>query len=132
MNNFTFNTDEFAERLEQAGLPKPQAEALANACLGWLNDNIATKDDLANLEQRLQVEVKHGQQLFEVKIAQSEQSLQAEIATVRAEIKHSEQRLQAEIKHSEQRLWIKMLIGQIALAGLMITALGVFFAALQY
>ena len=87
-------------------MPKAQAEVLANACLDLLNrskDNLATKDDLINLEKR-----------FGDKLEQSEQ------------------RLRAEIKQSEQRLWIRMLIGQIALAGLMITALGVFFAALQY
>ena len=103
MNNLNFDTHKFVEDMVEAKMPKAQAEVLVNACVVWLNGSTATKDDLNNLEKR-----------FGDKLEQSEQ------------------RLRAEIKQSEQRLWIRMLVGHIALGGLIIGALGVFFAALQY
>ncbi len=76
-------------------MPKAQAEVLVKACVGWLNgskDNLATKDDLNNLEKRF------GDKL----------------------------------EQTELRILNKILVMQIASVGLIIAALGVFFAALQY
>ena len=115
MNNLNFDTHKFVEDMVRAKMPKAQAEVLANACLDLLNrskDNLATKDDLINLEKRLGDKIEHSQQLLEGKIMQSEQRLRAEIEVVRAEI-----------KQSEQRLWIRMLVMQIASVGLIIGAL---------
>ena len=88
-------------------MPKAQAEVLANACLDLLNrskDNLATKDDLNNLEKRLGDKLEQAEKRFGDKLEQSEQCLRAEI------------------KQSEQRLWIRMLVMQIASVGLIICA----------
>ena len=95
----------------------------------------AVRAEIKQSEQRLQSEI----EVVRAEIKQSEQLLEEKIEAVRAEIKQSEQLLEekieavrAEIKQSEQRLWIRMLVAHIALGGLIIGALGVFFAALQY
>ena len=117
MNNLNFDTHKFVEDMVRAKIPKAQAEVLAgyyarllNDSIAILNDSIATlkdstvnKDDLNNLEKRFGDKLEHSRQLLE-----------------------------EEIKQSEQRLWISMLVMQIALGGLIIVALGVFFAAPQY
>ena len=85
-------------------MPKAQAEVLAgyyasllNDSIAILNDSIATlKDSTANKDDIIRLEEK---------------------------IKHSQQLLEEKIKQSEQRLWIRMLVGQIASVGLIITAL---------
>ncbi|MBL6782829.1 MAG: hypothetical protein ISQ21_07295 [Alphaproteobacteria bacterium] len=59
-----------------------------------MNDRLATKDDLKDLEQRLD-----------------------------ARFEDLEQRIDAKIENSEQRLWIKMLVLQIASIATIITAL---------
>ena len=137
MNNLNFDTHKFVEDMVRAKMPKAQAEVLVNACVVWLNgskDNLATKDDLNNLEKRFgdnleQVEKRFGDKIEVVRaeIKQSEQLLRVEIKQseqlFRSEIKQSEQRLRAEIKQSEQRLWIRMLVGQITSVGLIIGAL---------
>ena len=137
MNNPNFDTHKFVEDMVRAKMPKAQAEVLANACLDLLNrskDNLATKDDLINLEKRFGDNLEHSQQLLEGKIMQSEQLLEGKIMQseqlLEGKIMQSEQRLRAEIeavraeiKQSEQRLWIRMLVMQITSVGLIIGAL---------
>jgi hypothetical protein len=48
-----FDTLSHARRLKQAGVPEPQAEAIADATRGLVVQDFATKSDLAALGQRL-------------------------------------------------------------------------------
>ena len=48
-----FDTLSYARRLKQAGVPEPQAEAIADATRELVVQDFATKSDLAALEQRL-------------------------------------------------------------------------------
>jgi type VI protein secretion system component VasF len=49
----TFDTLSYARRLRQAGVPEPQAEAMADATRELVVQEFATKADLAGIEQRI-------------------------------------------------------------------------------
>jgi hypothetical protein len=53
----TFDTLSYARRLRQAGVPEAQAEAMADATRELVVQDVATKTDLAALEQRLKADL---------------------------------------------------------------------------
>lgn len=53
MTTAIFDSHGFVKRLTAAGMPERQAEVLAEEQSRLLNDQLATKADLAALEQRL-------------------------------------------------------------------------------
>ena len=146
MNNHNFDTHKFVEDMVEAKMPKAQAEVLAsyyarllNDSITILNDSIATlkdsttnKDDLNNLEKRFGDKLEQTEKRFGDKLEHSRQLLEEKIEAVRAEIKQTEKRFGDKLEQTELRILNKILVMQIASVGLIIAALGVFFAALQY
>ncbi len=55
MASIVFNTLEYAKRLESAGVTRQQAEAQANIMTEIVDDKMATKSDLRELEYRLTI-----------------------------------------------------------------------------
>ena len=55
MPEMVFNSLNYAKRLEQAGFTREQAEAQANIMTEIVNEKIATKQDLRELEYRLTI-----------------------------------------------------------------------------
>lgn len=53
MNTVTFDTLDYSKNLEKAGFTREQAEALASAQAKLIEDGVATKRDLKELELRL-------------------------------------------------------------------------------
>ncbi len=53
MNTLTFDTHGFVKRLTAAGMPEPQAEVLAEEQTNLIENNLATKRDLKELEATL-------------------------------------------------------------------------------
>lgn len=53
MTAITFDTLKYAKRLKEAGFTESQAEGLAAAQAELIEDNLATKRDLKELEHRL-------------------------------------------------------------------------------
>ena len=49
----TFDTLSYVKKLEKAGVPDAQAEAHAQAIAGLIDEELATKRDLKELEMRL-------------------------------------------------------------------------------
>jgi hypothetical protein len=49
----TFDTLAYAKRLKEAGFTENQAEVLAQAQSALVTEQLATKDDLSRLEERL-------------------------------------------------------------------------------
>ena len=85
----TFNTLEYTEELEAAGVPPSQAKAHAKALLQIIDTNLATKADIAKIEQTIkELETSTNQ-----KIKELETSLKHDIELLRTEIKAMEQRL---------------------------------------
>ncbi len=54
MRTLAFDTLEFAKKLKAANFPQDQAEALAEAVAGIVEERLATKQDLKELEARLE------------------------------------------------------------------------------
>jgi len=53
MSETTFDTLMYAKKLIKAGVPEPQAEIQAEAIRELIDDKLATKQDLKQLEERL-------------------------------------------------------------------------------
>ncbi len=57
MNALSFDTLRFAKRMQEAGLPQPQAEALAEALSDAVHDTVATKADIEKAVAELRGEI---------------------------------------------------------------------------
>ena len=55
MNAITFDTHRFVKKLTAAGMPEAQAEVLAEQQRDLIEDKLATKRDLHELELRLKI-----------------------------------------------------------------------------
>ena len=53
MSNVVFNTHSFVKRLTEVGMPAEQAEVLAESYATLIDEKLATKRDLKELELRL-------------------------------------------------------------------------------
>ena len=89
----TFDTLEYTEELEAAGVLPAQAKAHARALLKIIDSNLATKTDIAKIEQT---------------IKELETSLNQKIKELDTSLKHDIELLRAEIKAMEQRLTIRL------------------------
>lgn len=58
MRTLAFDTLEFAKKLKAANFTQDQAEALAEAVAGIVDERLATKQDLKELEVRLDIRLK--------------------------------------------------------------------------
>ncbi|MBM4285830.1 MAG: hypothetical protein FJ128_11375 [Deltaproteobacteria bacterium] len=58
MRTLAFDTLEFAKKLKAANFPQDQAEALAEAMAGIVEERLATKQDLKELEARLEARLR--------------------------------------------------------------------------
>ena len=55
MSTISFDTHAFVKRLTQAGMPEAQAEVLADSQTKLIDEKLATKQDLKELELRLTI-----------------------------------------------------------------------------
>ena len=55
MGATSFDTHAFVKRLTQAGMPEAQAEVLADSQTKLIDEKLATKQDLKELESRLTI-----------------------------------------------------------------------------
>ena len=55
MSTVTFDTHAFVKDLTRAGMPEEQAEVLARSQAALIDDKLATKQDLKELELRLTI-----------------------------------------------------------------------------
>ena len=58
MSTLSFDTHTFVKRLTQAGMPEAQAEVLADSQTQLIDEKLATKHDLKELETRMTHQVK--------------------------------------------------------------------------
>ncbi len=57
MSTISFDTHTFVKRLTQAGMPEAQAEVLADSQAKLIDEKLATKYDLKELETRLTLQL---------------------------------------------------------------------------
>ena len=58
MASIAFDTHAFVKELTEAGMPEVQAEVLARSQAKLINEQLATKQDLKELEERLRRDMK--------------------------------------------------------------------------
>ena len=58
MASIAFDTHAFVKELTEAGMPEVQAEVLARSQAKLINEQLATKQDLVELEERLRRDMK--------------------------------------------------------------------------
>ena len=58
MGTIVFDTHAFVKELAEAGMPEKQAEVLARSQATLINETLATKQDLKELEARLRRDMK--------------------------------------------------------------------------
>lgn len=111
MTMLAFDTYRFVKDLTSAGMKAEQAEVLANSYAHLVNDQLATKDDLKALEQRLDLKIDGKidalEQRLDAKIIATEQRLDGKIDAL-------EQRLDGKIDTLEQRLNARIAYAQVA------------------
>jgi predicted nucleic acid-binding Zn-ribbon protein len=68
MSALAFDTLKFAKRLKEAGFTEQQAEALVHAGAEWIEQNMATKRDIADLKGEIkELEVKMEQKIEQIR-----------------------------------------------------------------
>ena len=121
MANLAFDTHKYVKRLTAVGMPEKQAEVIAYEQRSLIEDQLATKHDIAEVKrdiEELRAEVKH------------------DIEELRAEVKRDIEELRAatkrDLKELEQRLIIRLGGMMIAGFGVMIAGFGVIAALIKF
>ncbi|MDE0405202.1 MAG: hypothetical protein OXI53_07795 [Nitrospira sp.] len=106
MSIISFDTHTFVKRLTQAGMPEAQAEVLADSQAKLIDEKLATKHDLKELEARLTHDLKELE------------------ARLTHEMKELETRLTHEMKELETRLALQLTIrmGSMLVVGIGVVA----------
>lgn len=107
MNAITFDTHAFVKRLTTAGMPEAQAEVLADEQTNLIENNLATKRDIKELE----VALKFDMQKLE--------------ATLTSDMQKLETVFKRDIKELELRLTIRLGGMMIVASGVIITGVGI-------
>ena len=149
MTNLAFDTHKFVKDLTIAKMPQAQAEALAYHYASLLDDRLATKDDIKLLKSDIKllaskVEKDNTQLASKVekdntqlanKIEQLASKVEKDNAQLANKIEQLESNVGKDIKQlasdgknnielAARGLWIKMLVAQFGMTGLIIGALG--------
>ena len=88
-----FDTHKFIKHLTAHGFSEEQAEALAEEQVNLLNDNLATKEDIAKIESNLRLEM-----------ANIESNLKLEMSNLKLEMSNIEANLKVEMSNIESNL----------------------------
>ncbi|HGJ5854224.1 DUF1640 domain-containing protein [Arsenophonus nasoniae] len=125
MGQVAFDTQEFVETLENAGLPKDQAKAISLVVRKSHEvADLATKRDLEDVRKDLSAE-----------IADVRKDLSAEISNVRKDMEHRFEKVEAQIadvrKDMENRFDKLGLQLTVRLGGMLILAIGALTAILK-
>ncbi|MGH8511599.1 MAG: hypothetical protein ACREU8_09530 [Gammaproteobacteria bacterium] len=104
MSAIAFDTLKFAKRLKEAGFTEQQAEALADAEAELIEQNLATKRDIAEIKR----DIKELEVTLRKEIKQLEVTLHSAIkeldVTLRGEIKELDVTLRGEIKQLDVKI----------------------------
>ena len=101
-----FDTHKFIKHLTAHGFSEEQAEALAEEQINLLNDNLATKEDIAKIESNLQVELSK----IKLEMTNIESNLKLEMSNLKLEMSNIESKLTLAIEATRAGL-LKWMIG---------------------
>lgn len=82
MTAITFDTHAFVKRLKTVGFTEEQAEVFAEEQARLIEDKLATKNDLVELENALRRDIK----ALDARVRETELKLEAKIADTKAEL----------------------------------------------
>ncbi|MGH8627255.1 MAG: hypothetical protein ACREYC_18980, partial [Gammaproteobacteria bacterium] len=106
-----FDTLKFAKRLKEAGFTEQQAEALAAAEAEFIDENLATKRDIADLKRDIADAMRDIKEL-DLKIEQVRVELKRDIkeleVALKRDIKELETKLARDMRDLEYRMTIKL------------------------
>ncbi len=111
MSTISFDTHTFVKRLTQAGMPEAQAEVLADSQSQLIDDKLATKHDLNELEARLTHDIK-----------ELETRLTHDIKELEARLTRDIKELEARLTHNLNELALRL---TIRLGSMLVVAIGV-------
>ena len=117
MANLAFDTHKYVKRLTAVGMPEKQAEVIAYEQRSLIEDQLATKHDIAEVKrdiEELRAEIKR------------------DIEELRAEVKRDIAEVKRDLKELEQRLIIRLGGMMIAGFGVMIAGFGVIAALIKF
>ena len=124
MNAIAFDTLKFAKRLKEAGFTEQQAEALADAEAEFIEQNLATKQDIADVKRDI-ADIKRDVKELEVtlrnEIKQLEVTLRGEIKQLDVKIEQIRSDLAHDLKDLEYRMAIKLGTMMVVAVGAMAT-----------
>ncbi|MGH7963078.1 MAG: coiled-coil domain-containing protein [Candidatus Binatia bacterium] len=122
MPAIAFNTLAFAKKLQEGGFTPQQAEVLAYAQAELLEQNLATKLDLKEVEANLRRDMKELETNLRRDMKEIEANLRREIKELERTMKEIEAGLRRDMKDLEYRMLIKlgslMVVGITAVATL--------------
>ena len=118
----TFDTHAFVKELTKAGMPEEQAEVLARSQATLIDEKLATKQDLKELELRLKRDMKE----LEANLTRDMQELKRDMkeleANLKRDMKELEMRLTRDMQEMELRLKHDL---TVRLGSMMVVAIGV-------
>ena len=120
MNAIAFDTLKFAKRLKEAGFTEQQAEALADAEAEFIEQNLATKLDIAEIKRDI-IDVKRDINDVKRDIKELEVTLRNEIKQLDVKIEQIRSDLARDLKDLEYRMTIKLGTLMVVAVGAMAT-----------
>jgi len=122
MSAIAFDTLKFAKRLKEAGFTEQQAEALADAEADLIEQNFATKRDIADIKRDI-ADVKRDIVDVKREIKELEVTLRNEIKQLDVKIEQIRSDVARDLKDLEYRMTIKLGTMMVVAVGAM-AALG--------
>jgi len=104
MSAVLFDTHAFVRRMQAAGMPEAQAEALAGEYTNWLDDRLATKADLADLARTTKADISDLARDTKADISDLARDTKADISDLARDTKADISGLSRDLRETELRL----------------------------
>ncbi len=125
----TFDTHAFVKELTKAGMPEEQAEVLARSQATLIDEKLATKQDLKELELRLTrdiQELKRDMQEMEANLKRDMKELEMRLTRDMQELKRDMKELEVNLKRDMQEMELRLKHDlTVRLGSMMVVAIGV-------
>jgi len=119
MRSLAFDTLEFANKLKAANFTADQAEVLATSIAGLVEERLATKQDLKELEARLEARIKE----LETGMKEMETALRRDLKELETALRHDMKELELRLRHDLTLRLGAMLVGGIAIVAALVKLL---------
>ena len=121
----SFDTLTYSKKLQEAGFTARQAEAQAEALREVVEDNLATKRDLKDLEVALRTDLKDSEVALRTDLKEVEARLGREIKDLEVSLRHDMKEMEITLRRDMELMRRDIVIWLGGLIVVSITALGV-------